>query len=61
MGRPRKAEKLINPVRQIGRWPDRDWDTIQQAAQAAGESVAGWARPILLRAARRQLKKWGEG
>ena len=53
VGRPPKpaGKKCINPVRQVGRWPDEDWDKIRDAAAAAGSNVAAWARPILLRAA----------
>lgn len=43
----------LSPVRQIGRWPDSDWDLIRSAAKAGGKTVAQWAREILLRAARR--------
>jgi len=53
-GRPKKAKKEINPVRQIGRWPDDQWELVQAAALNAGTSVAEWAREILLRAAKRQ-------
>ena len=56
VGRPRKAEKEINPVRQIGRWPDDQWELIRKAADNSGVSVAEWAREILLRAARRAVK-----
>ena len=56
VGRPRKAVKEINPVRQIGRWPDDQWELIRHAADRAGLSVAEWARGILLRAARRRIK-----
>jgi hypothetical protein len=52
-GRPPKKVKEINPVRQIGRWPDDQWDLIRGAADRAGLSVAEWARAILLRAAKR--------
>lgn len=51
MGRPPKKVKEINPVRQIGRWPDADWDIIRRAAKKAKLTVAEWARRILLRAA----------
>lgn len=51
MGRPRKDHKEINPTRQIGRWPDSDWDLIRRAAKKAKLSVAEWARRLLLRAA----------
>jgi hypothetical protein len=56
LGRPPKAEKEINPVRQIGRWPDDQWGLIREAADNAGLSVAEWARDILLRAAKRRVK-----
>lgn len=56
IGRPPKDQKEINPVRQIGRWPDEQWDVIRKAAEAAGTSVAEWARAILLKAAKRQQK-----
>lgn len=55
-GRPPKKVKEINPVRQIGRWPDDQWDLIRNAATSSGLSVAEWAREILLRAAKR-IKK----
>ena len=54
VGRPRKAVRQINPVRQIGRWTDEDWEKIRQAARAAGLTVAGWAKRVLKRAARRR-------
>jgi hypothetical protein len=53
MGRPPKKVKEINPVRQIGRWPDEDWELIRAAAKRSGTNVADWARQILLRAAKR--------
>jgi hypothetical protein len=56
MGRPPKAVKEINPVRQVGRWTDEQWQLVQAAAKAADVSVAEWAREKLLRAAKRQLK-----
>ena len=56
LGRPPKATKEINPVRQVGRWPDDQWELIRQAADRSGLSVAEWARQILLRAAKRVLK-----
>ncbi len=56
IGRPPKAEKEINPVRQIGRWSDEQWDLIRRAAESADTSVAEWARGVLLRAAKRLLK-----
>ena len=53
VGRPPKKVKEINPVRQIGRWPDDQWELIRKAADRSGVSVAEWARAILLRAAKR--------
>jgi hypothetical protein len=53
VGRPRKKVKEINPVRQIGRWPDDQWELIRAAAERSGKNVAEWAREILLRAAKR--------
>jgi len=53
VGRPPKKVKEINPVRQIGRWPDDQWEIIRAAAERKGVSVAEWARDILLRAAKR--------
>jgi hypothetical protein len=32
-------------------------ETVHRAAQAAGLDMAAWARPILLEAAKRQLKR----
>ena len=57
IGRPPKKVKEINPVRQVGRWTDEDWQTIKDAAAAEGLNVATWARPLMLKAARRVLKK----
>jgi hypothetical protein len=56
VGRPPKKVKEINPVRQIGRWPDDQWELIRAAADRDGVSVAEWARTILLRAANRGVK-----
>ncbi len=56
VGRPRKAVKEINPVRQIGRWPDDQWELIRAAAECKGVSVAEWARAVLLAAAKRGNK-----
>lgn len=56
IGRPPKTKKQVNPVRQIGRWPDSDWDLIRTAAKNAGKNIAQWAREKLLRAARRSEK-----
>lgn len=52
IGRPPKAQKEINPVRQVGRWTDEDWEAVRTAANNSDKSVAAWAREILLRAAR---------
>ena len=36
------------PIRNVGRWSDRDWNKIKAAARRADVSVAEWARGILL-------------
>ena len=56
VGRPPKKVKEINPVRQVGRWSDDQWEIVQRAAEAESLSVAEWARGVLLRAAKRLLK-----
>lgn len=61
VGRPPKAEKQINPVRQVGRWDDESWQEVRDAAEVEGKSVAAWARVILLRAARRTNKRTTRG
>ena len=53
IGRPPKAVKEINTVRQVGRWTDEDWQRIKDAAAARGENVAAFAKRVLLRAAKR--------
>ena len=59
MARPRKleSEKYKTPVRQLGRIPDGEWELLKAAAEKSGESFTAWAKKILLRAARRQLKE----
>ena len=42
-----------NPVRQVGRWDDHSWGIVRAAAARAGTSVAGWARAVMLAAARK--------
>ena len=56
IGRPPKLVKEINPVRQVGRWPDEQWDVIREAAKDSKLSIAEWARGILLKAAKRKPK-----
>ena len=53
LGRPPKAVKEINPVRQVGRWTDSDWQLIRDAAELRGENVAQFCKAVLIRAARR--------
>jgi len=53
LGRPPKAVKEINPVRQVGRWTDSDWQLIRDAAESRGENVAQFCKAVLIRAARR--------
>lgn len=59
IGRPRKKVKEINPPRMIGRWDADSWQLIRSAAASADTGIAGWARPILIRAAKRQLAQTG--
>ena len=56
VGRPAKAVKEVNKVRQVGRWTDHDWELVRKAAQMRDSSVAAWARKALLRAAYRTLR-----
>ncbi len=55
-GRPPKAVKEVNPQVQIGRHPQDEIDLIDEAAKAAGSDRSNWAWPILLRAAKRQMR-----
>ncbi len=52
LGRPRKKVKEINPVRQVGRWTDEDWQLIRDAAERRETTVAGFAKDVLVRAAK---------
>lgn len=52
-----ESEKYKTPVRQLGRIPDGEWELLKAAAEKSGESFTAWAKKILLRAARRQLKE----
>jgi len=59
-GRPPKppGEKYRTPARQLGRVADEDWELLQRAAKESGKpSFTAWALEILLRNAKRQLKK----
>ena len=56
-GRPRKKIREINPVRQVGRWSDDDWQIIRDAAESAEVDVATWAKSVLIPAAKRQLRR----
>jgi len=58
VGRPRKAVKEINPQRLQSRWDEESWSLLERAAAAAGcESVVEWARPRLIKTAKRELGK----
>ena len=57
IGRPPKAVKEINPQVQFGRRAQCDIDAIDAAAAAAVMSRAEWAWEVLLKAAKRQLRK----
>ena len=58
-GRPRKEVKEINPVRQVGRWTDEDWQTVRDAADAEGMNVAAYVKRIVKRAVKRLKKRVG--
>lgn len=56
-GRPRKEVKEINPVRQVGRWTDADWQEVRDAAEAKGVNVAAFVKRIVKRAVKRLAKQ----
>ena len=45
-----------NPARQLGRVSDEDWAILKAAAEASGKTFTEWARPTLLKKAKRQEK-----
>lgn len=57
-GRPPKdpKEKYKTPARQLGRVADEEWDVLKAAAQKAGLSFTEWAVPLLLKAAKKELR-----
>lgn len=46
-----------NPARQLGRVSDEDWETLKAAAEKRGEKFTQWALAVLLRAAKREIRK----
>lgn len=58
LGRPPKppGEKWATPARQLGRVSDADWEVLQEAAAAKGQTFTAWAVAVLLAAAKRQKK-----
>lgn len=58
-GRPATERGAYNPhpARQLGRVSDEDWQTLKDAAEKRGESFTAWALAVLLRVARRELKR----
>lgn len=61
IGRPPKLVKEINPLRLQSRWSEESWAELEAAADLAGaESVVAWARPRLIRLARRELGRAGK-
>jgi hypothetical protein len=44
-------------ARQLGRVHDPDWEEIQKGASMSGVSFTKWAVALLLKAARKQIKK----
>ena len=57
VGRPRKKVKEINPVRQVGRWSDDDWQVVRDAAESQELSVAEFVRRIVNRAIKRMARR----
>jgi len=57
LGRPPKAIKETNPQVQIGRHPQDEIDLIKQAIERSGaKHLSEWGWPILLDAAKKQLR-----
>ena len=54
IGRPKTTG--TNPIREVGRCSDADWQIVRDAAGLDGKPVATWARETVLRAARKRLK-----
>ena len=59
MARPRKnpSEKYETPKRPGWRVNDETWNLLRSAANARGETLVGWAMPILIRAAKRVVSQ----
>ncbi len=57
MGRPPKTEDERQTTTLRLRLTAADDATIRQAAASAGESLSAWMRGVLLRAARRKLRR----
>jgi hypothetical protein len=58
-GRPPTERGAYNalPGRKFGRVSDADWKEIRDAVDASGLSLVQWALPMMLKKARRELKK----
>ena len=54
-GRPATPRGAYNPIpcRSLGRVSDADWQAMQAAAEAAGQTFTKWAVTTLLRKAKR--------
>jgi uncharacterized protein (DUF1778 family) len=46
-------KKTYNPIRAIGRVPDKEWKRIKKAANKSGKNFTQWALAALLKAAER--------
>ena len=54
-GRPKSGG--TNPIREVGRCSDAEWDIVVKAARLDCSPVATWARKAVLRAAKRRLMR----
>ncbi len=46
-------KKTYNPIRAIGRVPEKEWKRIKKAADKSGKNFTQWALTVLLKAAER--------
>lgn len=53
---PRGAGNYL-PPRQLGRVSDEDWQLIREACDVSGVGLVEWALPLLLKEARRMVKR----
>jgi hypothetical protein len=48
-----ETKKTYNPIRAIGRVPEKEWKRIKKAAAKSGKNFTQWALAALLKAAER--------